>query len=60
MWKIKHIYDGDYGCEELTPGEEPKVSVTLTNELGEERFVSVEDAWLRENKLELGSEWPNV
>ena len=20
-WEIKHIFDGDYGCEELQPGE---------------------------------------
>ena len=32
MWKIKHIFDGDYGCEERNPNEAPKVSVTLINE----------------------------
>ena len=32
MWKIKHIFDGEYGCEELTEGQRPKVSVTLINE----------------------------
>ena len=26
-WKIKHIFDGDYGCEERLLGEGPKVSV---------------------------------
>ena len=31
MWKIKQIFDGDFGCEELAPGEKPKVSVTLEN-----------------------------
>ena len=36
-WKIKHIFDGDYGCEERLPGEGPKVSVTLVNESGEEK-----------------------
>ena len=24
-WEIKHIFDGDYGCEELQPGEKAKV-----------------------------------
>jgi len=24
MWKIKQIFDGDYGCEELQPGQKPK------------------------------------
>lgn len=60
MWKIKHIYDGDYGCEELTPGAKPRVSVTLINESGEERIVSVEDVWLTANQLDLGSEWPET
>ena len=32
MWKIRHVFDGDYGCEELAPGAKPMVSVTLINE----------------------------
>ena len=52
MWNIKQIFDGDYGCEELVPGQSPRVSVTLVNEVGEERFVSVEDAWLVERGLD--------
>ena len=59
MWKIKQIFDGEFGCEELAPGEKPKVSVTLVNEAGEEKYVSVEDEWLLENKLDVGSIWPN-
>lgn len=46
MWKIKHIFDGEYGCEELTEGQRPKVSVTLINEKEEETCFSVEDSWL--------------
>ena len=57
MWKIKQIFDGDYGCEELAPGQSPRVSVTLVNEVGEERFVSVEDRWLTELGLDEGSVW---
>ncbi len=38
-----HIFDGDYGCEELAPGARPKVSVTLENENGEQKYKSVED-----------------
>ncbi len=56
-WKIQHIFDGDYGCEELAPGESPKVSVTLVNANGETKVVSVEDAWLRKKGLDIGSEW---
>ena len=57
MWKIKHIFDGDYGCEELVPGEKPKVTVTLVDESGEERSVFVEDEWLVQNDLKEGSFW---
>ena len=57
MWTIKQIFDGDYGCEELQPGQKPKVSVTLENEAGEVRYVTVEDEWLIENGLEIGSKW---
>ena len=57
MWKIIQIFDGDYGCEELVPGAKPKVSVTLENERGEQKYISVEDEWLVENHLDIGSEW---
>jgi hypothetical protein len=58
MWKIKQIFDGDYGCEELQPGQRPKVSVTLEDDAGNEKLVSVED-WLIENGVDVGSEWPS-
>ena len=32
MWKIKQIFDGDYGCEELAEGQTPRVSVMLVDE----------------------------
>lgn len=56
MWKIKHIFDGDYGCEE-TQNENPKVSVTIINENNEEKYVTAEDEWLREKGLDVGDEW---
>lgn len=59
MWKIKKIFDGDYGCDELGPGQRPKVSVTLMDDAGNEKLVSVEDEWLMENGLDVGSEWPS-
>ncbi|WP_288683612.1 hypothetical protein [uncultured Eubacterium sp.] len=58
MWKIKHIFDGEYGCEELSKDEGPKVSVTLINEENEKKIVSVEDKWLIENNLDEGDAWP--
>ncbi len=59
MWKIKQIFDGDYGCEELEPGQKPKVSVTLVDETGSEKYVSVEDKWLVSNGLDVGAIWPD-
>jgi hypothetical protein len=56
MWKIKQIFDGDYGCEELAEGEKVKMSVTLENEAGQQKIISVEDDWLTENNLDVGSE----
>ena len=52
------IFDGDYGCEELVQGAKPKVSVTLESKSGEQKYISVEDEWLVENNLDIGSEWP--
>lgn len=59
MWTIRQIFDGDYGCEEPGPEDSPKVSVTLVNEAGETRYVSVADAWLTAQGLDEGSEWPS-
>ena len=39
-------------------GERPKVSVTLENEEGQTKLVSVEDAWLSDNGLNVGDAWP--
>ncbi|WP_455951400.1 hypothetical protein [Eubacterium sp.] len=58
MWKIKHIFDGDYGCEERLENENPKVTVTLVNENDEKKIISIEDKWLMENNLDEGDEWP--
>ena len=57
MWKITHIFDGEYGCEELAEGQRPKVSVTLINEKEEETCFSVEDSWLIEHGLNEGDLW---
>lgn len=58
-WRIKHIFDGDFGCEERPAGQKERmVSVTLVNEKGEEKYVTVADAWLVKNGLDVGSTWP--
>ncbi len=60
-WRIRQIFDGDYGCEERQPGQEAKVSVTLINEeSGDEKYISVEDNWLRNRGLDVGSVWPEA
>lgn len=58
MWKIKQIFDGDYGCEELAPGVQPKLSITLENELGEKKYVTASDEWITKNYLDEGDVWP--
>lgn len=57
MWKIKHIFDGDYGCEEVNGLR--KVSVTIINEKNEERTENVPEMWLTKNALDEGSIWPD-
>lgn len=58
MWKIKQIFDGDYGCEELAEGQTLKVSVMLVDEAGTKKYITVEDKWLTDNGLDEGSVWP--
>lgn len=58
MWKIKHIFDGEYGCEERMPNDKIKVSVTLQDENGQQKTVSAEDDWLTIRHLTEGSIWP--
>ena len=59
-YKVKHIFDGEYGCEELLPGEKIKCSVTLINESGEEKTVMAEDEWLTQNGVREGAVWPDI
>ena len=57
MKSIKHIFDGDFGCEE-TNRKKPTVLVTLIDEFGNESYVTVEDEWLTKNGLNIGDTWP--
>ncbi len=58
MWEIKHIFDGDYGCEERENSEKKCATVTLINENNEEKILSVEDQWLIDHNLDEGDSWP--
>ena len=55
---IKHIFDGDFGCEESSD-KKPTVSVTLVDESGQESYVTIEDEWLQNHGLEVGTKWPD-
>ena len=55
---IKHIFDGDFGCEESSD-KKPTVSVTLVDESGQESYVTIEDEWLQNQGLEVGAKWPD-
>ena len=74
MWKIRRIFDGEYGCEErmpqcglhggvhrhvpVMPGEEMKCLVVLENEECLTKEVMAEDKFLTENGLNEGDIWP--
>ena len=50
MWKLKQIFDGEYGCEERQPGEKEKCLVILANEEGEEKTFEAKRTGFRQSK----------
>lgn len=57
MWSIKHIFDGEYGCEDQQD-QRAKLSLTLVNEAGEERYATATEEWLTAKNLNEGDIWP--
>ena len=57
MWKIKNIYEADFGCEERQPGAKLKVLVELENDIGETKTVEAYDEYLTWNHIDVGSAW---
>lgn len=55
MWKVKQIFDGEYGCEECLPGEKMKCLVTIEDEQGNVKSFTAEDEWLTNNHIDEGS-----
>ena len=55
MWKVKQIFDGEYGCEERLPGEKMKCLVTIEDEQGNVKSFTAEDEWLTNNHIDEGS-----
>lgn len=59
MWIVKHIMEADFGCEERTEDEPLMVFVTLETDDGRVLQFEVEDAWLTEQGIDEGDEWPD-
>lgn len=59
MWIVKHIMEADFGCEERTEDEPLMVFVTLEADDGRVLQFEVEDAWLTEQEIDEGDEWPD-
>lgn len=57
MWKVTKILEGDYGCEELMPGESRKAVVYLISDEGQETQLLADDDWLYENDIVEGTIW---
>ena len=57
MWKVTKILEGDYGCEELMPGESRKAVVYLKSEADEEKQLLIDDDWLYDNDVVEGVVW---
>lgn len=57
MWKIKNIYEADFGCEERQPGARLKVLVELESDTGEVKTVEAYDEYLTWNHIDVGSVW---
>ena len=57
MWKIKNIYEADFGCEERQPSAKLKVLVELENESGETKTIEAYDEYLTWNHIDVGSVW---
>ncbi len=55
IYKVKDIYDEDYGCEGVPENSEPMCMVLLCDEDGKEKWVKLADSYLRENNIDVGS-----
>ena len=55
-YKVTDLIESDHGCEGLAPGEEPMVTLILSDENGEIRQVRVEDKIALEKNWDVGAE----
>lgn len=55
MWKVTHIYDDDYGCEERMPGDKKMAILYVVNDDGAEKQIKVDEDYLAEHFILEGS-----
>lgn len=55
MWKVTHIYDDDYGCEERMQGDKKKGILYVVNDDGIEKQIKVDEDYLTEHFILEGS-----
>lgn len=55
-YKVIHIYEGDYGCEELAPDAEPMVDVILMSDDGIQKVIHEKDSLLYKLDINEGDE----
>ena len=55
MWKVTHIYDDDFGCEERMPGDKKKTILYVVNDDGIEKQIKVDEDYLAEHFILEGS-----
>ena len=54
-YTVKEIYEADFGCEGIPEGESLKVNITIENEEGLLETLFVEDAYLIQQKIDVGT-----
>ncbi len=54
IYKVLHIYEELYGCEERPEGYVPTVEVVLCDSCGRETIISQEDEWLYSRNIREG------
>ena len=55
-YKVTDLIESDHGCEGLAPGEEPMVTLILSDDNGNISQVRVEDKIALEKKWDVGAE----
>lgn len=55
-YKVTDLIESDYGCEGLAPGEEPMVTLILSDENGNISQARVEDKLTLEKNWDVGAE----